>query len=224
MRRTAGLFLAMALFLSACIPSLPFPQWMGAGSSGEDQATQTALAAALTVETLNLPTMTLPPSNTPVPTRTKTQPVAATKTIPPLPTHSATPQDTPTASAPLATLETSTLATPGDATLPAQSSPTATETLHPRTYGTLPPSIPYGKIELRNKSKTEVYVSLQCRTVDGYSTILEYPVGGTFRVSAPAGQYIYVAWVGGRKFEGKFKLDRYGEIRLTFEKNKVTVK
>ena len=54
-------------------------------------------------------------------------------------------------------------------------------------------------------SKTDAYISLQCTTNDGYVTVIEYPLGGS-RVehSAPAGQYVYVAWVGGRKFTGSF--------------------
>lgn len=76
---------------------------------------------------------------------------------------------------------------------------------------------------LLNRSKSEVYVSLRCTTPDGNVTILEYPVGGKMRISAPAGRYTYVAWVGGRKFEGWFNLARNGEINMTFEKKKVKV-
>ena len=102
--------------------------------------------------------------------------------------------------------------------------PTTTETLRPRFYGTLPPAIPYGIVRLDNRSKAEVYISMQCTTIDGYTTILEYPVDDTLRVKAPAGKYSYVAWVGGRQFLGWFSLSTGNEATITFEKNKVTVK
>jgi hypothetical protein len=88
----------------------------------------------------------------------------------------------------------------------------------------LPPAIPFGKVKLINKAKAEVYVSLQCTTIDGYTTIIEYPVFGRLRVSAPAGKYTYVAWVGGRKFTWYFGLGKNNEVEITFEKDKVTVK
>jgi hypothetical protein len=105
-----------------------------------------------------------------------------------------------------------------------QANAAATETLHPRFFGTLPPAIPYGEIGLINKAKVDVYVSLQCKTIDGQTTILEYPVFGRFRVSAPAGRYTYVAWVGGRQFQGAFKLDKGEELSITFNKDKITLK
>ncbi len=222
MSRIVGLTLAMALFLSACIPGIPIPGLTG-NPSADGQATESALAATLAVETLNaLPTATQPLEDTPVPT------VTLTKTVSPAPTLSQTPTASATLSGTPAT-DTATVAftatlpptgTPASGTPP---SPTPTETLHPRFYGTQPPAIPYGKIVLFNKSKREVYVSLQCTTLDGNKTILEYPVGGKMRISAPAGRYVYVAWVGGRKFNGWFNLAKNGEISITFEKNKVKV-
>jgi hypothetical protein len=41
---------------------------------------------------------------------------------------------------------------------------------------------------------------------------------------APAGKYIYVAWVGGQKFSGKFKLDRYQDLKLTIYKDRIEIK
>lgn len=219
MSRTMGFALALALFLSACLPGISLPNLTG-NPSPDTQVTESALV----METLNvLPVSTHPPADTPTPTATQTVP--PTPTLTPTLTANATPSVTaettaPTVSETLATASLLPTGTPASGTL---ARPTATETLHPRFYGTQPPAIPYGKIVLLNKSKREVYVSLQCTTPDGNKTIIEYPVGGKMRISAPAGQYIYVAWVGGRKFSGGFNLARNGEISITFEKNKVKV-
>jgi hypothetical protein len=77
---------------------------------------------------------------------------------------------------------------------------------------------------LVNRAKAEVYVSLQCTTVDGYTTIIEYPVFGRLKVSAPAGKYNYVAWVGGRQLIGSFSLSKGEELSITFNREKVTIK
>jgi hypothetical protein len=123
------------------------------------------------------------------------------------------------------TVFTATVTTTGTPPTATQSvTPSPTETLYARFYGTLPPSIPYGKVKLINKAKAEVYISMHCTTVDGYTTIVEYPVSGRMRVSAPAGKYTYVAWVGGRQFQGWFGLGKGGEVEITFNKDKVTVK
>ena len=225
MKRTAVTLLAIALFLSACIPALPSLQQPAEEAPAVDaQATDAALAATLAVETLNaLPTPTLEPAtDTPEPTLTDTIPATATET--PTATIDSNASATATGTVETSTAATQTVAT---ATVPASGTPatvTPTETLYARFYGTLPPAIPFGKIRLINKSKTEVYISLQCTTVDGYKTILEYPVEGSMRVSAPAGWYIYVAWVGGRKYEGQFGLGKNEDAEITFGQGKITIK
>ena len=65
---------------------------------------------------------------------------------------------------------------------------------------------------------------MHCTMSDGNTTIIEYPVEKRLRVSAPAGSYTYVAWVGGRQFLGWFNLNRGGDVEITFEKNAVTIK
>jgi hypothetical protein len=219
MKGTAVLVLAMAFLLSACIPGLPQLQPPTEEPVVEIQATDAAMAETHAAETLNaLPTPTLEPAtDTPLPTATDTEPPTLTETaIETLtPDSSITVTETSTA-----IVETAT-GTPPTATL---FSATATETLHPRFFGTLPPAIPYGKVRLINRSKAEAYVSLQCTTVDGYNTIIEYPVSGRMNISAPAGKYVYVAWVGGREFQGSFGLSKSDEIELTFYKDKVTIK
>jgi LysM repeat protein len=101
--------------------------------------------------------------------------------------------------------------------------PAPTETPASLSYGTVPAGTPYGKIKLSNKAKTEVYVSLQGTTRDGFHVVNEYPVGGTMDVKVPAGWYIYVAWVGGRKFDGQFKLGGGSDHSMTFYRDRIIV-
>lgn len=103
-------------------------------------------------------------------------------------------------------------------------SATPSETLHPQHYGTMPPSLPYGQIMLINNSKSEVYISLQCTTKEGYVTIIEYPVARKIEINAPAGRYVYVAWVGGNKIVGKFGLDKFQDLTLIIYKDRVEIK
>jgi hypothetical protein len=67
-------------------------------------------------------------------------------------------------------------------------------------------------------------VSLQGTMDDGSAVIKEYPVDrGSMTVRVPVGQYIYVAWVGGRKFDGQFNLNEDWNRTITFYSNKVVV-
>lgn len=101
--------------------------------------------------------------------------------------------------------------------------PVPTEKSVPLSHGTAPKGTEYGDVTLSNKSKTEVYVSLQGTTKDGTEVINEYPVNGTMNVNVPAGWYVYVAWVGGQKFVGHFNLIGDWSASLTFFKDKVVV-
>ena len=109
----------------------------------------------------------------------------------------------------------------GSVNYPAPSAPTA-EPVH-LTAGTAPKGTPNGTVNLSNKADADVYVSLQATTADGSTVINEYPVSRTMTVKVPAGWYVYVAWVGGEKFVGQFKLGPGLEHTLTFYRNKVVV-
>lgn len=230
MKRTAVLAFITALLLSACIPALPSLQQPAEAPAVDVQATDASIAKTLEAETLNpLPTPTLPASDTPEPTATPTNTAAptdtvtataATETLTPDPNVTATGTGTAITGTPF----TSTATVTGTLPTATQFAPTATETLYARFYGTLPPALPFGKVKLINRSKAEVYVSLHCTTVDGYTTIIEYPVAGRMSVSAPAGKYSYVAWVGGRQFQGSFSLGKGDDIEITFFKDKITIK
>jgi LysM repeat protein len=101
--------------------------------------------------------------------------------------------------------------------------PDTTQELVPRSYGSVLPKTPTGNVKLINIANAEVYVSLQGTTNDGAKIINEYPVEGTMRVNVPAGWYIYVAWVGGEKYSGQFKLAGDSSHTIIFYPHRVVV-
>jgi LysM repeat protein len=100
--------------------------------------------------------------------------------------------------------------------------PASTETPMPLSYGKVPPGAPYGSVRLINLSDGDVYISLQGTTTDGNNVIREYPVSDSMTVKVPSAWYDYVAWVGGVKYEGQFKLGAGGDKTVTFYNHKVT--
>jgi len=77
---------------------------------------------------------------------------------------------------------------------------------------------------LVNKAKTEAYISLQVTMPDGKYSIIEYPVEGSIKIQAPVGSYLYVAWVGGRKMVGEFRLHQDDDLSIILYKDKVVIK
>ena len=244
-RRLAVNVLIVALILGACTPGL------SPVSNQASQATSVAQARTEAAQTLALlPTLTMPPTNTALPTQPPTQtstatvapptatstvaasatatlttgtPASATATIPASATATAT---IPTTTGTLATATSTVTGTPPTATKTATGTPptpTATDLMVTRVYGTQPPYVEYGRIELVNQSKTQVYISFQCTTHDGYQVIEEYPVEGTLKVSVAAGRCSYVAWIGGKQFTGEFGLKPFEELTFTFKKTGITI-
>jgi hypothetical protein len=217
MKKIVILTIAIGLFLSSCLPApttdLPAPT-----------VDLNATAAILVQQTIQaLPSNTTAPSNTPViALETPTTSSSATSTGPSVTPTGTLPTQTTGSST--ATKSSTAITTTASITLPPNGTIGATETLHPRFYGTLPPSVPYNSIELVNKSKAEAYISLQVTTADGSVTILEYPVGGLFSIQAPVGKYKYVAWVGGNKLIGAFSLSKSNDIRITIYKDRIEIK
>ena len=228
MKKTVVVLTSMlALLLSAC------SQIPGLGPSTSAQPTadiaaatsafQTAVAKGLTAEPTLQPVSAADTATLPVMLATDTPqatftPFATFTTVPSLPeltTPFPTATGAPTNTAPVNATATPTLV-PGQLT--------ASPTLGIRKYGTLPPEVPFNRITLSNKAKAEAYISLQVTMPDGKFSILEYPVQGTFKIEAPVGSYLYVAWVGGRKMVGSFKLTATDEILITLYKSKVVVK
>lgn len=89
--------------------------------------------------------------------------------------------------------------------------------------GDIPKNAPDGTVRLVNKSGGEVYISLRTSRADGTNAINEYPVDGTVVAGIPAGWIDYVAWVGGIKFTGGFKLNEDAIHTITFNRSKVVV-
>lgn len=220
----------LLLLLGACsqiqIPNLSSTSTPATGSTTD--LFQTAVAQTLTA----LPTVVAPASTdtaTLVPTASPTAVIAA----------SDTPSATFTSTAPVTDLTTTPSTATGvpatvSATLaPANATPTATLpagqvtaiwTLAVRKYGTLPPLVPFSQVTLINKAKTEAYISLHVDLPQGGNTVIEYPVQGTIKIDAPVGFYSYVAWVGGNKMVGNFRLRHDDDLSIVLYKDKVVIK
>jgi hypothetical protein len=233
MKKLPILLVVLSILLGACLPMQP----------QSDDPTPTPISVEdlqATAEVFVQQTLQAFPSDTPEPTAT---PVVVTPTETPI---EATPTETPN---PVlltltATLEAGTLSpaetAPPEGTLEAAiagtptvglvfvttatAGGTPTQTPRPLFHGTLPPSLPSGFITLVNKAKVEVYISLRCETAGGYVTYIEYPVKSTVEVTAPAGDYTYVAWVGGRQFTGAFRLSQGRSVLLDIFKNRIEIK
>jgi hypothetical protein len=225
MKKIFFLVAALGLLISACLPASLQPE--AASPVPLSEADLQATAAMLSQLTLEaLPTPTVHPSNTPVVvaatntetttataiTSTETSTAVLTSETPGGVTGTGTQTGTSTSTATL-----SLTVIPGLATI-------VTQTAHPIFYGTLPPDLPSGSITIINKSRAEVYISLQCTTPEGFRTILEYPVPKTVKAVAPAGKYVYVIWVGGKKLVGSFGLSKRGDVVITVLKDSVRIK
>jgi len=222
MKKTVILGLIVALALGGCVlPAIPSTNTGSTPDTGPtvdvagtvDAILKNALAQTLTAQ----PTVTsVPPTDTPTPVLESFVPVTvvASTFTPTLVTDLATTSATAT-SVPAAATFTATLA----AANPATSIPTLTI----RLWGTLPPAVPASDIVLINKSKTQAYISLQVTSPDGRYAVLEYPVVGRIEIKAPIGSYLYVAWVGGNKMVGNFKLHGNEELSITLYKDKIDV-
>lgn len=221
MKKIVVLTFAIGLLASSCLPA-------PATDISTSAVDLNATAAVLAQQTLEaMPSFTAVPSNTPV--VAAESPTTTPSETPTLQAETGTLTTTGTVTTPSETLTTAgptlaVTATGNTATITPNVGGTATQTLHPRFYGTLPPSLPYNGIELLNRSKVEAYISLQGTTTDGYTTILEYPVGGLFTIRAPVGKYKYVAWVGGNKLIGSFVLSRTNNVRVTIYKDRIEVR
>lgn len=227
MKRLFFVLAVSGLVLSACLPALSQPQEYPTPFSESDLQATAAVLSQLTLEAL--PTSTALPSETAVihtPSHTPTQPITTETVNPALLTLTAT----LLAGTPTGGMQTGVTGTSQAQSVPGTPSTTAISSTHgattpqPLSHGTLPPALPAGTISLFNKAQVDVYISLRCVTKDGYVTILEYPVKKNFNTAAPAGNYTYVAWVGGRQFDGSFALEKDGFITITFFKDRINIK
>lgn len=217
--------LSLALWLGACSQLPGFTPTPGTGPTVDSQATSDALFKTAVAQTLTArPTFTsmpvtdtavipvasatLPATDTPAATSTTlTEPTTTPATATGVPTSTGLPPANVTASPTLVTGQV-----------------TAIWTLAVRTYGTLPPLVPFSHITLINKAKTEAYISLHVDLPEGGNTVIEYPVERSIKIAAPIGFYSYVAWVGGNKMVGNFKLHHGDDLSITLYKDKVVIK
>jgi hypothetical protein len=229
MKRTVIVLVSMLALLSgACgqIPGLTPTPGTGPTVNPDDQF-KTAVAQTLTarpsVTSAAVTDTATAPRNTETPTPTVSPVISVTDTVTVTPTQiidlSAT-SVTATGNVPTATV------------VPANLTPTSTLaaghvtpiwTLAIRTYGTLPPAVPYSNITLVNKSRTEAYISLQVTMPSGEYSIIEYPVQGRIKIQAPVGSYLYVTWVGGRKMVGEFRLKNNDDMTITLYRDRVVI-
>ena len=227
----------LALLFGACsqIPGLtPTPGSVSGPTVNPEDLFKTAVAQTLTARpTFPAGSATLPALNTETPTPVASPVLAVTDTAALFPSATLPVTDTPAAtqtSTPV-TAQSATGNVPTATSLPANFTPTlvtgqvtAIWTLAVRTYGTLPPAVPSSQVTLINKANTEAYISLQVTMPDGTYSILEYPVEGRVKINAPVGSYLYVAWVGGRKMVGEFRLSNNDDLSITLYRDRVVIK
>ena len=210
--KKAVVLAALLVLTTACFPFTPVPP----PAPTEDKAgtAQASLGTAV------IRTLTAQPTSTSLPVLS-TETSTLTQEVAPSPSATTFLEQTQT---PVAT---GTFEVPTSTDLPA-TFPTglSTSTLTPAvlTWGTLPPAVPFSKITLVNRAKTQAYISLQVTTTQGGPAILEYPVQGKIELEAPVGQYLYVAWVGGRKLVGEFRLHNDEDLEIILYRDRVEVK
>jgi hypothetical protein len=220
-RRIAFIVLFLAFVLSACAGGARI-------SAGDAQATSVALAGTQAGLTLAaLPTFTLPPSNTPLPTFTNTAAPSATK---PVQAATLASETIGTASeAATSTLGGTSTGTTSTATASATSTVTGTVTATftptpgPLLWGTVPPDVPFGRVHLVNLTNDMVYISFHCTLENGLTSYLEFPVYARLVVSIPAGPCHYVAYVKGQEFTGDVRIKKSEEYTFTFKKKKIFI-
>jgi hypothetical protein len=215
--KRAFLSIVLLLLTAACLPFTPAPP------PPASPVVDNAGTAESMLKTAIAQTLTALPSGTPSPVVS-----SATSTTTSMP--EVLPSETETMTAAPAPLDP-TLAAAATGTFQVFTStpfpagfPTTTHTPAVLTYGTLPPAVPFAYVTLVNRAKTQAYISLQVTTAEGGPTIIEYPVRGRVKFQAPVGQYLYVAWVGGRKMVGEFRLHQEDDLEILLYRDRIEVK
>jgi hypothetical protein len=219
--KKAVLSITLVLLMAACLPLTPAPPAPTVVSNVDNAGTAEAMLKTAIAQTL-----AVLPTNTP-------SPVISVATSTQTSTPEILPAETETMMATLAAVDPALAASTGTfevftstpfATPFPGGSATTTHTPAVLTYGTLPPAVPFAYVTLVNRAKTQAYISLQVVTPEGGPTIMEYPVRGRIRVQAPVGQYLYVAWVGGRKMVGEFRLHREDDLEILLFRDRVEIR
>lgn len=209
---------AILLIIGACLPSNLLPVSLAQPTADSAGLTQTSAPAALSE------TATLPPTDTALPVTDTSAP--PTESPAASATETATTSPIPNLTTTFAT-STEVTAASGDstATLAVSGAETTTSTPSHLTYGTLPPqNNPFSQVTLFNRSHAEAYISLQVNTRDFGPTIIEYYVDRMVTIRAPVGYYLYVAWVGGNKMVGNFRLSENDDLLITLFADRVVIR
>jgi hypothetical protein len=206
------------LIIGACLPSNLLPTTIAQPTLDVALLTQ-ATSQAVPTQTASIPPTgtTVPVTDTSVPSTISPAPSAAeTSTTSPVPNMTTT----------FATATEFTVSPgAGTATLAVPHIGTTSSTPSMLTYGTLPPQAhPFSQVTLINRSRAQAYISLQVTTESFGPTIIEHFVQGTVEVRAPVGYYLYVAWVGGNKMVGNFRLTKDDDLSITLYKDSVVIK
>ncbi len=186
---------AVILSLAACLPSFP---------------------GALAPTPLPTSIVELTPSGHPTAAQAAYASPASTAAVP----RTFTPIPTLTAATGLTLTATST--SPGATALPTQPTSTATAT-ESISLDKLPPGTVYKPVHIQNRAHSQMDISLQCTTIHGLHTILEYENVRNLTVQAPEGDYIYVIYVGGRQMSGSFSLLRAPSATITVYADRVAI-
>jgi hypothetical protein len=234
MKKLPIILVVLSILLGACLPLQSQPgEATPTPISEEDLQATAAVISQQTLQSF--------PSDTPEPTPTPVVVMPADTQVEETPTETPNPvlltltatlgtgTVSPDGAAPEETAEVSAAGAPTVGLVFVTSSAgtgagTSSPTPRPLLHGTLPPNLPYGSITLVNRANVEVYVALRCETAGGYVTYLEYPVKKTVEVSAPAGSYTYVVWVGGRQINGAFRLFQGQSLTIDIFKNSIQIK
>ena len=214
------LLAVLALFsLSACVPGFlgggaeeaPAAEPVDIAATVDAEASTQAVQTLDALDALATPTME-PATPTEEPIATATEMLVLTEEA--TATHTETPEGTPSDEAemtetpdgtPVENTDEATATSEATATLIATGTPAATATsVYPSPTSpisiNLPPigTVPYHRIEISNKTKGPVYISLQGSTEGGYKPIIEYdiPKWTKVKVSVPEGFYAVVVYVG----------------------------
>lgn len=223
MKRLIVLIISASMLLSACIPDFLQPV--------QTQVPQVTSPVENLITQPSVPTVT---TDTPTPlvadsesTATLETGTAISITLESMSTSTVDPNTTPQSAA-------SETATPTITDTPQSETSTSTPGGYPtvtptdlmvtRQAGIIPPGTKYAQVKLINKSKRQTYVSLHWHYDDKTVAYFEYPVGGTVSDKIPVGRYTYVAWVGGRKMTGSFRMDSGIGVTITVYKDRIVIK
>jgi hypothetical protein len=209
---------AILLIIGACLPSNLLPVSLAQPTVDSSGLTQTSAPAAFSE------TATLPPTDTAVPVTDTSAP--PTESPAASATETATTSPIPNLTTTFATsTEITGAAVENTATLAVAGAETTTSTPSHLTYGTLPPeNRPFSQVTLFNRSHAEAYISLQVNNRDFGPTIIEYYVERMVTIRAPVGYYLYVAWVGGNKMVGNFRLSENDDLLITLFADRVVIR